>query len=66
MNMGEISQTLYQLYDYMLRRLVEANIKKDINIMSEVLQMAVELRNTWEQAMLKLRGQEQAAGNEVV
>jgi len=37
--------------NYMYRRLVDANIKKDGAIVEEVLGFAKELRDTWEQAM---------------
>lgn len=47
----DISHQLYSMYDYMLRRLIEANIKKDEEILEEVLGYARELRNTWEEAM---------------
>lgn len=43
----EISQKLYLLYDYLRRRLIEANIKKDRVIAEEVLQFLQELRETW-------------------
>lgn len=46
-----ISESLDLLYDYMLRRLIEANIKKDREILEEVLGMAKELRDTWTRAM---------------
>ncbi len=47
----DIAHNLLLLYDYMHRRLIEANVHKDQAIVEEVLQMAVELRDTWEQAM---------------
>jgi len=47
----QISQNLALLYDYMLRRLIEANVKKDSEILTEMKKMAQELRDTWEQAM---------------
>ncbi|MDK2800267.1 MAG: flagellar secretion chaperone FliS [Clostridiales bacterium] len=47
----EISHNLRSLYDYMMRRLVEANIKKDANILDEVLGFVTELRDTWKEAM---------------
>ena len=47
----EVSQGLVLLYDYMYRRLVEANTKKDIGILNEVLDLSKELRDTWVQAM---------------
>lgn len=47
---GEIPKSLMALYDYMNRRLVEANIKKDKNIAEEVLGFAEELKQTFEEA----------------
>ena len=47
----DISVQLDAMYEYMNRRLVDANIKKDVEIIEEVLGYARELRNTWEQAM---------------
>ena len=47
----EVSQGLDALYEYMFRRLVEANMKKDQVIIDEILGMAKELRDTWTQAM---------------
>lgn len=47
----EVSQGMDALYEYMFRRLVEANIKKDQEILSEILGMAKEFRDTWAQAM---------------
>lgn len=47
---GEISRSLSLLYDYMHRRLVEANIKKDADIAREVLGFAEELKETFEEA----------------
>ena len=46
----EISGSLSALYDYFLRRLVEANIHKDNGPIDEVLPMILELRETFAQA----------------
>jgi flagellar protein FliS len=56
----EVSNGLFALYDYMNRRLVEANINKDKTIVEEVLGFAEDLRDTWAQAM-KLAKQPQVA-----
>ena len=45
-----ISSNLRQLYDYLLNRLVEANLKKDEAILNEVLGFSTEFRDTWRQA----------------
>jgi flagellar protein FliS len=47
----ELSASLNSIYDYMLRRLIEANLAKDKSILEEVLGFAKILRDTWEQAM---------------
>ncbi len=47
----EVSENLALMYDYMERRLIEANVSKDGEILTEVLGYAKELRDTWKQAM---------------
>lgn len=47
----EISLTLQSLYDYMKRRLIEANLTKDTVILDEVQNMLAELKTTWSEAM---------------
>ncbi|MCL2189718.1 MAG: flagellar export chaperone FliS [Defluviitaleaceae bacterium] len=46
-----ISNELNTLYDYMHRRMVSANIRKDATIVKEVLGMFRSLRDTWKEAM---------------
>lgn len=46
---GDIAQQLLTLYQYMYQQLVQANIKKDINLLSEVKELLVGLRDTWKQ-----------------
>lgn len=47
---GELPKSLSLMYDYMHRKLVEANIKKDAEIAREVLGFAEELKETFEEA----------------
>lgn len=56
----EVSNGLMALYDYMNRRLLEANIEKNNDIIEEVIGYAEELRDTWAQAM-KLAKQQSVA-----
>ncbi len=56
---GDIAKNLYSLYDYMNRRLVEANIKKDIEIIEEVQKMIEELKDAWAEAVKKTGGLKQ-------
>lgn len=44
---GEIAGNLLAIYTYMLRRLIEANIKDDLTKLDEVTRMLTELRTTW-------------------
>jgi len=53
----ELSKGLFLLYDYMYRRLIDANISKDKEILEEVLHFARDLRDTWAQAMKLAKGQ---------
>lgn len=47
----EISKQLMPLYDYLYRRLVEANIKNDSFILDEVERFVTEFRDTWKQVI---------------
>ncbi|SHI39062.1 flagellar export chaperone FliS [Lutispora thermophila] len=52
----DVSKNLYSIYEYMNRRLIDANIKKDKEILKEVLDFAKDLRDTWAQAMKLAKG----------
>lgn len=46
-----VAQDFENVYAYIAKRLVEANIKKDAEIIEEVLEHLREMRNTWEEVM---------------
>jgi flagellar protein FliS len=46
-----VAASLELIYEYMYRRMVEANARKDAAILGEVLNLAKQLRDVWEQAM---------------
>ncbi len=48
---GEIGEQLYLLYDFMYQRLVEANLKKDPAVVTEVKELLFTLKETWAQAI---------------
>ncbi|GAA0318593.1 flagellar export chaperone FliS [Bacillus carboniphilus] len=56
-----ISQQLMPLYDYMNRRLMEANVQNDSSILDEVEGLATEFRDTWKQ-VIQLNKKPTAAG----
>lgn len=45
---GEIAQNLYDLYDYMIHRLIQANINNDVAILDEVEKLLLDLLGAWE------------------
>lgn len=55
-DVGEIGENLFLLYDYMYRRLIEANVKKDVKIILEVKELVETLRDTWLEAMRLAKG----------
>ena len=57
---GEIAENLDALYDYMSRRLFEANLKNDAGILEEVHGLLSSLREAWVEIGDKV-GQPQAA-----
>jgi len=46
---GEIAHNLDALYDYMSRRLLEANLKNQPELLEEVRGLMADLRDTWNQ-----------------
>ncbi|KGK86056.1 flagellar export chaperone FliS [Clostridium sp. HMP27] len=47
---------LMSIYEFIVRRLGDANIKKDITIMDEIIPLIEEVRNTWYEADKLSRG----------
>ena len=50
-----ISANFDALYDYMYRRLVQANISKDKDVLVEVRDMLREFRDMWKEAMTQAK-----------
>ena len=47
----EISTNLEKLYDFIMSKLMDANIKKEKEPIDEALEITTELRDTWNEAM---------------
>ena len=46
---GEIARNLESLYNYMLRRIIEGDMKKDVKAFDEVIFMLSELESAWKE-----------------
>lgn len=54
----DISKQMLPLYEYMNRRLIEANLKNDTAIIDEVIGLTTEFRDTWKQVIQITRQQQ--------
>jgi flagellar protein FliS len=54
----KVSSELMVMYDYINRRLVEANVSSDLAILEEVEGLVTELRDTWKQVIQMNRKQQ--------
>ena len=45
---GDISRNLENLYDYMTRRLTEANLKNDVVLLDEVANLLLPIKQAWD------------------
>ena len=53
----EVSENLRGLYDFVLERLIDANIGKKVEPIDEALEIVTDMRDTWKEAMLKVKKQ---------
>lgn len=53
-----VGQQMFSLYEYMNRRLIEANINNDTTIIDEVIGLTTEFRDTWKE-VIKINRQQQ-------
>ncbi|MGM0975524.1 MAG: flagellar export chaperone FliS [Bacillota bacterium] len=61
----EVSKNMMSLYDFMNRRLMEANIKNDASILDEVEGMVTEFRDTWKEVIQVNRQKQFSQGGTV-
>lgn len=52
-----ISGQFFVMYDYMKRRMIEANVSKDEEILKEVEDLFVQFRDTWKEVIIISRQQ---------
>jgi flagellar protein FliS len=52
---GTIANNLEAIYNYMLRRILHADVNRDINALDEIIGIAEELRGAWKQIFYEKR-----------
>lgn len=55
-NAGEWAVNMYKIYDFIKEKLFQANLKKDIKILDEVMPLIEEVRDTWQEAYKVSKG----------
>lgn len=55
-NGGQVYEDLFRVYEYIKTKLVEANIKKDVKVIDEVLPLIENVRDTWHEVSKKAKG----------
>jgi flagellar protein FliS len=58
---GEMATNLDALYDYMIREMTQANLKKDRQKLQAVQNMLCDLRDTWKEAIVIARNEPQSS-----
>jgi flagellar secretion chaperone FliS len=49
-NAGEWAVNMYKIYEFIKEKLFQANLKKDVKVLDEVMPLIEEVRNTWQEA----------------
>lgn len=47
---GQWAENLMRIYDFIVQKLLEANIKKDVKVMNEIIPIIGDIRDTWHEA----------------
>lgn len=61
----EVSKTMMSMYEYINRRLVEVNIKNDLEILTEVEEYVTDFRDTWKDVIQLNRQRQHGQGGQV-
>lgn len=51
MDVGEISDNLYQLYSFIVQLLIKANVDKDTKVINQAVDLLRELRDMWREVV---------------
>ncbi|WP_077619679.1 flagellar export chaperone FliS [Bacillus sinesaloumensis] len=61
----DVSKNMMAMYDYMNRRLMEANLKNDVAILDEVEGLVTDFRDTWKQVIQQNRQRQHGQGGQI-
>ena len=61
---GEISQNLFNIYAYLKKRLIEANMSKDATALQECMSLLEELKAAWDEVATKEGGRPEPVANQ--
>lgn len=56
LDVGPIAFNLYKIYEYLLHCLVQANVRKDANLLPGIIACLSELRDCWAEAVARVNG----------
>ncbi|HEX7064435.1 MAG TPA: flagellar export chaperone FliS [Bacillales bacterium] len=59
---AEVADGMMQMYDYIHRRLIEANVNSDLRILKEIEEYVTEFRDTWKEVIQINRKQRYGEG----
>jgi flagellar protein FliS len=66
MSVGEISNNLYKMYEYMLHRITTSVVKKDMEPINEIMKYLDDLRGAWKVAIQNVKTSPQQSGKLVI
>ncbi|WP_449537799.1 flagellar export chaperone FliS [Ferdinandcohnia sp. Marseille-Q9671] len=61
----EVSKNMMAMYDYINRRLMEVNLKNDLEILAEVEGLVTEFRDTWKDVVQLNRQRQHGQGGQI-
>ncbi len=59
---SEVGQNMMRMYDFILSRMIDANVKNDVKALEEAELLVVEFRDTWKEVIIADRQQRHGAG----
>ncbi|SFQ10954.1 flagellar export chaperone FliS [Salibacterium halotolerans] len=61
---SEVGQNMYSLYDFIHRRLIDANVQNDRDVLQEARDLVVDFRDTWKEVIKKDRQERFGGGGQ--